>query len=67
MTQHTFALITPTKTHYVDVTRPDGDERPWRDIVLEYSLEVGLIDPTDLDSASVLPAVRPAPPQAAWR
>lgn len=67
MTQHTFALITSTETHYVDVTRLDGDERSWRDLVLEHGLAAGVITSEEVKTASVLPAVRPSPPGPIWR
>ncbi|MDI1327228.1 MAG: hypothetical protein PSV23_10575 [Brevundimonas sp.] len=67
MTSHTFALITPSNTHYVDVDRSDGDERSWRGIVLEKGLQDGLVSSEEMNATSVLPAVRPAPPHAHWR
>lgn len=67
MTAHTFALITPTDTHYLDATRAQGDERAWRDIVLELGLQQGLVTAAEFNASSVLPAKRPAPPHASWR
>lgn len=67
MNQHTFVLMTTDRTHYMDVARGEGDQRPWRDLVLDHALEQGLIELADCQSATVLPAVRPAPPHAHWR
>lgn len=67
MTHHTFALITSEATHYVDVSRPEGDERAWRDIVIEQGLTEGLITPSEAYKATAIPAARPAPPSAYWR
>lgn len=67
MTAFTFALLTPSETHYLDASRADGDDRTWRDIVLEVGVRDGLITVDEALDCSVLPAERPKPPHATWR
>lgn len=66
---HTFAVIAPDRTHYIDIDEPaeKGPHFNWHDLVREEVVRQGLMTREEARFVPIVSAVHPPKPSARWR